>query len=226
MLLQSIVVLAISFVNVIAVPARQPAGSVIPAGHVLHERRDVEHPAFSKRSPVPVGRQLPVRVGLTQRNLDFGHDLLMEISTPGSPKYGQHHSADEVIDLFAPSEETVRSVSKWLEDAGISHFSQSFNKQWMQFDTEVEVLEALVKAKFHEYEHVESGATHVACDEYHVPAHIQEHIDYITPGIKLVSTKGASSQKNALKKRTDFAFPRIKAPASTQAMALAASGDL
>lgn len=48
------------------------------SGHVLHERRDNAHPAFVKGSPVLVGRSLPVRIGLTQRNLDIGHDLLRQ----------------------------------------------------------------------------------------------------------------------------------------------------
>lgn len=50
--------------------------------HVLHESRDLEGPsrhAWSKRAPVPVGRELPVRIGLTQSNLDIAHDLLMEV---------------------------------------------------------------------------------------------------------------------------------------------------
>jgi tripeptidyl-peptidase-1 len=51
----------------------------VPTSHVLHERRDLEVTAYTKRSPVPVGVELPVRIGLTQRNLDSAHDLLMEL---------------------------------------------------------------------------------------------------------------------------------------------------
>jgi len=52
------------------------------ASHVLHERRDLEHPAakiWKKRASVPVGRELPVRIGLQQTNLDAAHDLLIEM---------------------------------------------------------------------------------------------------------------------------------------------------
>jgi tripeptidyl-peptidase-1 len=56
-------------------------GSAIaaPAAHVLHEKREVESTTFVKRSAVPVGRALPVRIGLQQSNLDIAHDLLMEM---------------------------------------------------------------------------------------------------------------------------------------------------
>lgn len=199
MLLETIFAVVTLTVGAIASPVQHLSS------HVLHERRHVPHPAFIKRSHVPVGRSLPVRIGLTQRNLDIGHDLLMEVSTPGSPKYGQHYSAEDIIEIFKPSDDTVAAVSRWLEDAGITHFSQSANKQWMQFDARVEILEELVKAKYHEYEHLETGAIHVACDEYHVPVHIQEHIDYITPGIKLVSTRASDvvGGNAALKKRAN-----------------------
>lgn len=42
-------------------------------------------------------------------------------------------------------------------------------------------------ADFYIYEHVTTGTKNVAVDEYHVPLDIQEHIDFITPGIKMRS---------------------------------------
>lgn len=43
----------------------------------------------------------------------------------------------------------------------------------------------LFRTEIHEYEHQESGHLRLGCDEYHVPAYLSEHIDYITPGVKL-----------------------------------------
>lgn len=45
------------------------------APHVLHEKREFTHPVWVKRSEVPTGRMLPVRIGLTQSNLDRGHEM-------------------------------------------------------------------------------------------------------------------------------------------------------
>lgn len=39
----------------------------------------------------------------------------------------------------------------------------------------------------------------MACDEYHVPAHVQEHIDYVTPGIRL--RHGSGNSKRNVEKR-------------------------
>jgi len=49
----------------------------------------------------------------------------------------------------------------------------------------VKEVENLLLTEYHVFEHSETGSLHVACDEYHVPAHITNDLDYITPGIRL-----------------------------------------
>jgi tripeptidyl-peptidase-1 len=123
-------------------------------------------------------------------------------SAHDSPRYGMHYSAEEVAELFAPAQSSVEVITEWLVSAGISaeKISQSANKQWMQFDAASHELEALLKTEYNLFEHSATGKVTVACDEYHVPAHVQDHVDYITPGIKLfASTKKSDS---GMKKRT------------------------
>lgn len=50
-----------------------------PANHVVHERRDAVPKAWLKRDRLDAGIELPVRIGMTQSNLDKGHELLMEV---------------------------------------------------------------------------------------------------------------------------------------------------
>lgn len=121
-----------------------------------------------------------------------------------SPKYGQWYSADQVIDVFAPAQASVDAVREWFESAGIeaSRIGQSMNKQWIQYDATVEEAESLLKTEYHIYEHVASGRKTPACQEYYVPAHITEHIDYITPGLRLLAGGRASTPKKVKEKRT------------------------
>ena len=46
--------------------------------HVVHERRELSS-GWVKRSRLPSNTRLPVRIALSQSNLDYGHDLLMEM---------------------------------------------------------------------------------------------------------------------------------------------------
>jgi tripeptidyl-peptidase I len=154
--------LLFSAVGTLAAPTAQESR------HVLHERRDIEGSKWLKSERLHADADLPVRIGLTQSNLDQGAALLDEISHPANSRFGKHLSVDEVTDLFAPSKDTVEAVQAWLEKAGIqsSRISQSVNKQWLQFDAKTSEVEELFKTKYHFYDHSETGAASIACDEY------------------------------------------------------------
>jgi tripeptidyl-peptidase-1 len=131
------------------------------------------------------------------------HTLLIhDRSKHDSPNFGNHYSAEQVAEIFAPSQDTVDTVRGWLEAAGIaSHrVSQSVNKQWLQFDAKAKEVEGLLKTKYHVYEHTATGKANIACEQYHVPEAVQEHVDYITPGIKLFATGGKGAARHDPKK--------------------------
>jgi tripeptidyl-peptidase-1 len=57
-------------------------GAAVPSHGVhlaVHERRSVPHREWIKRSRIPSKTKLPVRIGLKQRNLEKGHDYLMDV---------------------------------------------------------------------------------------------------------------------------------------------------
>ncbi|KAH8883036.1 alkaline serine protease [Thozetella sp. PMI_491] len=164
------------------------AQRVVPRSHVLHERQPeswANH--WSRGEKVHAEALLPMRIGLKQRNLQAGHDRLMEISNPLSPNYGKYMTAHEVIDFFAPESSRVESIISWLTESGISadRISHSANKQWVQFDAQASEVEGILYTDFYFYEHTQTGSKGLASEEYHLPAHIAEHVDYITPGIRL-----------------------------------------
>ncbi|KAI1266121.1 peptidase S8/S53 domain-containing protein [Xylariaceae sp. FL1019] len=196
--------------------SHEPSKRHVPHTHVSHEKRDVvQSRAWSKVERAKSDALLPMRIGLKQPNLESGHDLLMDISDPSSINYGKHLSAEQVVDFFAPSESTVEAVKEWLVDAGIgAHtISQSRNKQWIQFDAPVDQVEDLLLTDYHIWEHQVTGGKDIGCDEYHVPKHIKEHIDYITPGIKLMgSTITPRSDLSAKRGGSNNKLPRSPLP--------------
>lgn len=60
-------------------------------------------------------------------------------------------------------------------------------------------MESLLYADFFLWEHF-SGSEDIAAEKYHVPIHIQEHIDYVTPGTRL-RTGGAKSPSSIHSKK-------------------------
>jgi tripeptidyl-peptidase-1 len=59
--------------------AARAAAAPFQASHVIHERRDFTPKAWVKKDRVDARAELPVRIGMTQSNLDKGRDLLMEV---------------------------------------------------------------------------------------------------------------------------------------------------
>lgn len=146
-----------------------------------------------KRNRVSRTKILPVRIGLTQ-NLDRAEEHLLDISHPHSANYGRLWTADQVIEAFKPSDEAVDAVKEWLAAHGITEgVVQSDNKAWLAFDAPASTVESLLDTEYYEYEDAKTGGVLPACDKYHVPGVIQEHIDYITPGIKLMAPVGGDA---------------------------------
>lgn len=71
-------------------------------GHQIHGER-VKNPAWVKHSAKPHPETVvPVKIALAQRNLEKGVQWLDEVSNPSSEKYGQHWTAEEVVEAFRP----------------------------------------------------------------------------------------------------------------------------
>lgn len=73
-------------------------------------------------------------------------------------------------------------VKEWLNASGISteRIKQSHGLNWITFNATTDEAESLLKTKYHIYEH-ESGQPHVACDEYSLPLHLKDRIDFVLP---------------------------------------------
>ncbi|KAJ5907330.1 hypothetical protein N7495_000012 [Penicillium taxi] len=183
-----------------------------PSHYTVHERRESTPSYWNKGQRLDETTSLPVRIGLVQPNLGYGHDLLMKMSDPYSSRYGKHMSQSEVHDLFAPSQQNIDDVRSWLESSNISQgrISQSVNKQWLQFDARVEELERLLHTEYHIYSHTETGRQYVACSEYHIPSSLGGHIDYITPGVAL--REFGSSTASRIQKRSINGLPPVIEP--------------
>ncbi|UNI14693.1 Tripeptidyl-peptidase I [Purpureocillium takamizusanense] len=171
-----------------------PAVSHGGGAHVLHQKRSDEthHDVWVKREPADPATRVPVRIALKQRNLERGMDLVLEVSDPthGSGKYGQWYSREQIIDLFAPSDESIVKVREWLILSGVAAETIVVpeTKGWVHFDATVGQLESLVKADYHLYKHIlvrdegDDADHHLGTDEYHLPEDVAAHVDFIVPG--------------------------------------------
>ncbi|KAH6647170.1 peptidase S8/S53 domain-containing protein [Truncatella angustata] len=178
------------FITVLVLAAS--AVNALPStNYVLHESRHAsgirKRSLASQYARADSNAIVPVKIGLAQSNLNTGYDRLMDVAHPSSPNYGKYLSQDEVIELFAPKKESVTAVKNWLTQSGISasRIKHYQNKGWLSVDMPVREAEALFQTQYHEVEH--KGALKLGSEEYYLPQHIREHVDYVTPGVKLSS---------------------------------------
>ncbi|KAJ5689010.1 Rattus norvegicus CLN2 is a lysosomal protease Precursor [Penicillium macrosclerotiorum] len=173
----------------------------LPPTHVIHEKRDWMFPEWKSVGRSKSDSLLQVRVGLKQNNLHRAGEYLLDVSHPQSSNYGKHWSADQVIDAFAPSDNTIILARSWLNESGISdvRISLTDNKGWLAFVATAKELEELLHTQYHQYQNSQTGQFVTACEKYHLPHSIQEHIDYIEPGIRLP----ASGQQQTLFRKRD-----------------------
>lgn len=159
---------------------------VVPSGYNLHEARTLTNNLRRRGPRVDPDAVIPVKIGLTQSNLDAGYDRLMDVSHPASSGYGRYLPVDQVDGLFAPPQDTVDVVRSWLAEAsGIekSAILLSLNKGWLAVDMPVRDAENIFSTQY--YEHTDrNGNYRIRCDAYSLPSHIQPHVDFVTPGVK------------------------------------------
>ncbi|KAH6712325.1 peptidase S8/S53 domain-containing protein [Leptodontidium sp. MPI-SDFR-AT-0119] len=176
-----------------------------PPTHVVHEKREAQLDKWSKRD-VKLNRDaiIPLSIGLTQRNLERGYELLMDVSHPESSNYGKHWSMQKIKETFAPSVETITAVKQWLIESGIAHerIQSSKSLTWLKVNATVEEAESLLKTEYFIYTNANTGKDHLACDDYSVPASIRHHIDLITPTIHFDATVRQKKQRRDLQGRS------------------------
>lgn len=173
-----------------ATAAAAPA-QLEPRNYVLHEKRSSPRQLARRLEPHTI---LPMRIGLkaNKEARQSAEKWLISVSHPQSTEYGKHWTTEEVVAAFSPSEETVEAVSVWLiQTGGIAkeRMSLTDNKAWLAFDATVEEAERLLQTEYSELDDGEKRT--VGCDKYHLPSHLLEHVDYVTPGVKGVHFKGS-----------------------------------
>ncbi|KAA1472283.1 hypothetical protein DENSPDRAFT_171643 [Dentipellis sp. KUC8613] len=190
------------------------AAPTAPTTHIVHERRAAEPSGdwvLSRR--LESDHVLPLRIGLAQRNLHELEDLLMAVAHPESPTYGQHWTPAQVVDHFAPSNDTVAAVKAWLEEFGFApeRVRLSPSKGWMEVkDATAGEVEDLLKTEYHVYSH-SSGMEQIGCHLYSVPEHVREHVELVTPTVHFAHRVPQKRTAKKLKKRSP---PSLGAPSN------------
>ncbi|KAH9009471.1 subtilisin-like protein [Lactarius pseudohatsudake] len=176
-------------------------------------------PNWETLGPPPPGTTIDLYIALQPRLDSALIDALHEVSTPGHQRYGAHLSKEQVAELIAPHQDTLKLVHSWLEHHRVpsSSISTSHGGGWLTI-TSVPVSQAdeLLFASYQLYRHTGENATEVILRtvSYSLPAVLHAHVQtvapttYFAPPRKLPQTsrqypseEGAAAVRNATSRK-------------------------
>ena len=120
---------------------------------------------------------LTLEISLKLQSIDQLAERLQTVSSPDSPDYGKYLDAEDVRNMFNPSEESRNTVISWLKDSGVTEFvDHGFH---INFGANASTANAMLATKFQHF--LVHGVSKIRTLEYSVPDEIAEHIDVISP---------------------------------------------
>ncbi|KAH9010271.1 subtilisin-like protein [Lactarius pseudohatsudake] len=143
-------------------------------------------PNWETLGPPPPGTTIDLYIALQPRRDNALIDALHEVSTPGHQKYGAHLSKEQVAELVAPHQDTLKLVHSWLEHHRVpsSSISTSHGGGWLTIaGVPVSQADELLSASYQLYRHTGENATEVILRtvSYSLPAVLHGHVQTVAP---------------------------------------------
>ncbi|KAH9031404.1 subtilisin-like protein [Lactarius deliciosus] len=127
---------------------------------------------------------IDLHIALKAKNENALIDALIEVSSPGHPKHGEHLSREEVGELVAPSSDVLELPNAWFghHDVQPSTISTKHGGSWLTL-TGVPVSRAnkLLRASYQLYQHIGTNDTVLRTLSYGLPAALVEHVQCVAP---------------------------------------------
>lgn len=186
----------LSWISIALLLTRATAMPKSARNYVVHEERHIP-PGWIKSSHQNVDweKSIPMRIALKQQNLDRADEYIQAVSDPLSPLYAQHWDLRKIAEIFAPSDTTVQVIWDWLVEAGIDPacISRSSDGGWYDFNATIQEAKELLKTNYYVYENTMTGDIKIACDRYHVPQLVHQHLDFISSTVELTEKNSGRS---------------------------------
>ncbi|KAH9896504.1 family S53 protease [Cubamyces lactineus] len=149
----------------------------------VHETKAEVPPAFQLIGPAAPDTVLNLRIALVRGDLAGLEKVLMDVSTPSSPLYGQHLTKEEANAFMAPKPESASAVNAWLKENNITVTKTSSAGDWLSFSVPVSKANDLLEAEFSVFNHTDSGKTIIRTLTYSIPSDLQGHLDFVHPTV-------------------------------------------
>ncbi|CAL5866236.1 uncharacterized protein PFLUO_LOCUS443 [Penicillium psychrofluorescens] len=146
----------------------------------VEQLESVPH-GWSKRDIPPASKRMTFYLAIAQTKTAEFERNVVELSTPGHPKYGQHMKRSEVDDFLRPSPDILSQILSWLESEHVPVETIQTNRNWIKFQAFVPQAEKMLKTRFFLYHNDASQTSAIRALGYSVPEELHPHIEMIQP---------------------------------------------
>jgi len=147
------------------------------------------HPAKTAQAPwelskfqpqVNMQEQIQMNIGLKRKNEAVLEKILLEVSDPKSPKYGEHLNDEQLRRLVGSKPESVEAVKAWLARHGITNVEVSKHMDAMKFKATRAQVSSLLDVQWAHYDNTVSKQHSVrALGATQIPDHLAGIVDMV-----------------------------------------------
>lgn len=122
-----------------------------------------------------------IEISLAPSNVDHAASQLRAISDPSSPNYGEHWTAKDVAQNFAPKPQHVSLVTEWLQESGVrmGHVHMTHARGHLIVDSDMRTFQRLFDTACSVVTQDQQEDAAIDCTDYRVPETIVSAIEYV-----------------------------------------------
>jgi tripeptidyl-peptidase-1 len=156
-------------------------GSSTHVTHQIVEQLEEVPPGWLKgNDPIP-STLLTFRLAMNQPNMVNFEKHVIDISTPGHRRYGQHMELEEIQTHLSPDKIITNRVLAWLRSENVYPSSIKIEGNWITFQGTISQAEQMLKTEYSYYHHHATDSTVLRTLRYSVPNDIHPHVQLIQP---------------------------------------------
>lgn len=160
-----------------------PASTISNAFEVVEHLDRIPESWKQGEAPSP-GTPLRLRLAMQNDKIQEFEQLVLDISTPGHERYGQHMTGEDVSSFLQPPSHASAAVLAWLHEGGVPKESIKLDSDWIHVTVPVKQAEKLLNTKFSYFHNTLSKGRILRTLEYSVPANVAPYIHMIQPTTK------------------------------------------
>ena len=117
----------------------------------------------------PASKLMKFRIAVHTKKASEYEQLVMDMSTPDHPSYGNDMSGREVNDYLRPSRDVSDAVFSWLESEKVPEDSIEDDRDFIVFNVPIAQAERILDTHFYYFQHVETHITRIRTLQYSIP---------------------------------------------------------